>query len=539
MPSTKLAISSLGQITQANIEFGDLTVLVGPQATGKSILLELLKLLVDTGAVLDELKRYGLDWNHDTGKFLDVFLGEGMRSVWREGKSKITFRGEEMDLGKLIGRQKRYKRESLFFIPAQRVLTLGKGWPRPFTDYSPGDPFTVRDFSEKIRKLMESGFGSDESLFPQKQRLKAEIRKLLQETVFSGFGLRVNRHGAQKRLVLSSTGAKDSLPYMVWSAGQREFVPLLMGFYYLLPPTKVSTRDDIKWVVIEELEMGLHPKAISAVMLLVLELLSRGYRVCISTHSPHVLDVVWALKVIQQHNASSRRLLDLFDVDATQNMRYMADEVLKKDARAYYFDPISHDTHDISDLDPGAEERCAVRLGRADGIQRTGGRRGCQCCKRLDGVARTMTFEHALAHTPALKHTYRRGLQGLRSTDRARIVCTQTRNLAGSINLDEALAVTYPHSPRWDYGIGIRKRRGAECIVWVEVHQATARGAEEVCTKHSWLKQWLAASAPLLNDMTSQYVWIASGKVAIPDSSPQRRKLAARGIRFVGRTFRI
>ncbi len=363
MPSTTLVISNLGQITRADIQFGDLTVLVGPQATGKSILLELLKLLVDTGAVLDELKRYGLDWKHDTAKFLDIFLGEGMRSVWREGKSKINFQGKQVDLGKLVGRQKKEKKESLFFIPAQRVLTLGKGWPRPFTDYSPGDPFTVRDFSEKIRKLMESGIGSDESLFPQKQRLKGEMRKLLQETIFSSFGLRVDKHGAQKRLVLSSIGAKDSLPYMVWSAGQREFVPLLMGLYYLLPPTKVPTRDEIKWVVIEELEMGLHPKAISAVMLFVLELLSRGYQVCISTHSPHVLDVVWALKVFQRHNATSKKLLDLFEVEPTQNMRSMADEVLKKDARVYYFDAVSHETRDISELDPGAEEAAEAGWG--------------------------------------------------------------------------------------------------------------------------------------------------------------------------------
>jgi len=337
------------------LTFGDLTVLVGPQATGKSIFLELLKLLVDTGAVLDELKRYGLDWKQDAARFLDIFLGEGMRSVWCEGKSEITFQGEEVDLKKLVGRQRKNKKESLFFIPAQRVLTLGKGWPRPFTDYSPGDPFTVRDFSEKIRKLMETGIGPDESLFPQKQRLKAEMRKLLQTTVFSSFGLRVDKHGAQKRLVLNLTGTKDSLPYMVWSAGQREFVPLLMGFYYLLPPTKVSTRDDIKWVVIEELEMGLHPKAISAVMLLVLELLSRGYQVCISTHSPHVLELVWALKVFKRHNATANKLLDLFEVDHTQSIRSMADEVLKKDARVYYFDPVSHTAHDISELDPGAE----------------------------------------------------------------------------------------------------------------------------------------------------------------------------------------
>ena len=355
MSTTTLQVSRVGPIKRADVTFGDLTVLVGPQATGKSIFLQLLKLLVDTGAVLDHLKRYGLEWRKDPTRFLDIYLGEGMSGVWDGRRSGITFQGEVTDLEKLVGRQKPNKEESLFYIPAQRVLTLANGWPRPFTDYGAGDPFAVRDFSEKIRVLMDSWHGTTDALFPQVGRLKVEIRKLLLDTVFSGFGLEVDKHGAQKRLVLRSGTNESVLPYMVWSAGQREFVPLLLGLYYLLPPTKVSRRGDIEWVVIEELEMGLHPKAISTVLLLVLDLLSRDYRVCISTHSPHVLDVVWALKVFQQHHADSRRLLSLFDVELTQNMRSMADQVLKKDARVYYFDPISGETRDISDLDPGAD----------------------------------------------------------------------------------------------------------------------------------------------------------------------------------------
>ncbi len=181
---------------------------------------------------------------------------------------------------------------------------------------------------------------------------------MLNKTVFAKFGLHVDKHGAQKRLVLKTKTAEanESLPFMVWSAGQREFVPLLLGFYWLLPPTKISRRGDIEWVVIEEPEMGLHPKAISAVMLLVLELLSRNYRVCISTHSPHVLDVVWALKIFQQHNGPAKKFLEMFDVTAAQNMKSMAEDVLNKDARVYYYDPDSGRTSDISGLDPGAAE---------------------------------------------------------------------------------------------------------------------------------------------------------------------------------------
>jgi ABC-type transport system involved in cytochrome bd biosynthesis fused ATPase/permease subunit len=45
---------SVGQIAEASLTFGDLTTLVGPQATGKSIALQLLKLMVDAGQVQEE-----------------------------------------------------------------------------------------------------------------------------------------------------------------------------------------------------------------------------------------------------------------------------------------------------------------------------------------------------------------------------------------------------------------------------------------------------------------------------------------------------
>jgi predicted ATP-dependent endonuclease of OLD family len=46
-----LRVSNLGPIKDASLEFGDLTVLVGPQATGKSLFLQLLKLLFDVGPI--------------------------------------------------------------------------------------------------------------------------------------------------------------------------------------------------------------------------------------------------------------------------------------------------------------------------------------------------------------------------------------------------------------------------------------------------------------------------------------------------------
>ena len=77
MDRMRIKLTNLGQIKEADVQFGDLTVLVGPQATGKSIFLQLLKLLVDTGAIVDELRRFNLDWNGKIENFFELYLAKG------------------------------------------------------------------------------------------------------------------------------------------------------------------------------------------------------------------------------------------------------------------------------------------------------------------------------------------------------------------------------------------------------------------------------------------------------------------------------
>ena len=242
-------------------------------------------------------------------------------------------------------------------------LTLANGWPRPFQGYGAEDPFVVRDFSESFRVLMDKEFSRGGALFPQTNRLKNEYRRLLKSHVFGDFELRIDTHGAQKRLILQQASQSSSIPFMAWSAGQREFVPLLLGLYWLLPAAKISKRDKLEWVIIEEVEMGLHPSAISTVVLLALELLSRGYRVCLSTHSPHVLDVMWALRIIKDHGANPDLLLEIFDARKTPQTRSMADSVLQKTAKVFYFDRKKGETRDISNLDPGAADAAEAGWG--------------------------------------------------------------------------------------------------------------------------------------------------------------------------------
>ena len=79
-----LRAQRFAQIRDATIQFGDLTVLVGPQATGKSILLQLLKLAVDAGRIAGALKENGFGWA-SREEFCAVYFGEGMSAAWKTG----------------------------------------------------------------------------------------------------------------------------------------------------------------------------------------------------------------------------------------------------------------------------------------------------------------------------------------------------------------------------------------------------------------------------------------------------------------------
>lgn len=350
----ELKLSNIGQIKRAVLPLGDLTLFVGPQAAGKSIALQFLKLALDMGYVQQEMKKYGLDWAGSLPEFFDAYFGEGMRNLWSEGRSELWWQHTKVDLAQWIARRRQPKEESLFFIPAQRVLTLRDGWPRPFSDYKPGDPFAVREFSEKLRVLVERELAATASLFPLERRLKKEFREMLERTVFRDFELSVDKVQAQKRLVLGHRGR--SLPYMVWSAGQREFVPLLLGLYWLMPPSKGPRRGQIEWVVLEELEMGLHPRAISVLLLMVLELIRRGYRVCLSTHSPQVLEAAWALRNVSVNGGSAQSLLAVFGAPNTPSLRKLAATIMTKSMKVHYFDPETGHSKDISALDVSDEE---------------------------------------------------------------------------------------------------------------------------------------------------------------------------------------
>jgi hypothetical protein len=85
--------------------------------------------------------------------------------------------------------------------------------------------------------------------------------------------------------------------------------------------------------------------------------------VCVSTHSPQVLEAVWAIERLREAKAGADQLLDLFGARHTHPMRVLAEKVLEKKLKVYYFDRKSNETRDISGLDPDAAEFAEASWG--------------------------------------------------------------------------------------------------------------------------------------------------------------------------------
>lgn len=352
----QLLLENVGPIKNANVELGDLTILVGPQATGKTVFLQTLKLLEDIRYIVHNLKAN--DWyvEKDIDTFIQLYYGEGMSCLFGDS-STITLNKKVLDFKKFL--MTNYQRRNLntLYIPAQRYTTLENGWPRSFNNYTDKPPYVMREFGDVLNAKLFRYRQRQLHLFPMEGKINREIRKGLESSIFEGSKLQIKKVIGNYNIVLSPQGSDDTIQLNAASAGQREFSPYLYSLYYLLPAGKSTKIPDVNTVIIEELEMGLHPKAIGDAFLTVLDLLSRGYRVVMSTHSPVMIDYVWALVVFQ--NSSKRNdaqdfLSRLFDISSGSFVKRIS-TVMEKVIKLYYFNPTDSSSQsqvtDISTLD--------------------------------------------------------------------------------------------------------------------------------------------------------------------------------------------
>jgi AAA15 family ATPase/GTPase len=111
--------------------------------------------------------------------------------------------------------------------------------------------------------------------------------------------------------------------------------------------------------VIEEPEMGLHPKAIKSIIVQVIDLLSRDYKVIISTHSPVFLEFAWAINLLKKQHSPNKAIFELFDLKTTaQTNQLFHDFPNNKTINTFYFSRENGKviSKDISSLDAGSDD---------------------------------------------------------------------------------------------------------------------------------------------------------------------------------------
>lgn len=351
-----LEVNNFGPIEKAKVNFGDLTFIVGPQASGKSLFLELLKYLLDKDFILSDLKRFNyVVENSNPKKILDLFFGEGMNEVFRED-TDIFLDGNRLFTNSLLAfSPENHAEEQMFYIPAQRILSISDGRPKNFMEFDVATPYVLRSFSETLRIYLQGGL-DNAIIFPAGKRLKEALLNSFDENIFHGGKIVMEDMAGLRKIKMRIDNA--NLPFMTWSAGQKEFMPLLLAFYYLSGGnSQLMNRSKHKYIVIEEPEMGLHPQAIKAVILEILELIHNGLKVIISTHSTTLLDFAWAFNIIKKSSCNNKTdaFYEMFDIAKCASNEHLFDGLLEKKVSTVYFSRAGKyvTSTDISSLDAG------------------------------------------------------------------------------------------------------------------------------------------------------------------------------------------
>ena len=344
-------IENLGPIHNVDIEFGDLTFFVGPQASGKSICLEALKLIKDRSKIISTLEQYNYIIDRDPKRLLNGYFGEGLSKLWNES-TKVVLDERNLTLDTLTKKEDGGE-NTIFYIPAQRIVCMGDGYPKFFNDFTIITPYVLRDFSETLRNYVQSTIFGNDKVFPLRKGNKNIAKGSFDKNIFHDGKVVLSEYAGQKKMFLEADNL--DIPFMAWSTGQKEFMPLLLAFYCLMDSG--SNKDsNYSTVIIEEPEMGLHPSAIESILLQICELIGMGYKVVVSTHSSLFIEFAWAFNTLKNMNVDVHAALcSLFKVTKGSSLGKMLKTFKEKAVRTYYFSRSNESEYvsskDISSLD--------------------------------------------------------------------------------------------------------------------------------------------------------------------------------------------
>lgn len=133
-------------------------------------------------------------------------------------------------------------------------------------------------------------------------------------------------------------------------------------------------------------------------------------------------------------------------------------------------------------------------------------------------------FRSAIAATGRLH--LQAGLQAIKADEgRGQISASDPRAVLGSAMIDDDCKPAYPNDSRWDYVIGYDRSKRAVAY-FIEVHSAETSDVSKVADKLTWLRRYLNEdSQRALAAIPHEHHWVASGRINIPEHTPQFKRL--------------
>ena len=119
------------------------------------------------------------------------------------------------------------------------------------------------------------------------------------------------------------------------------------------------------------------------------------------------------------------------------------------------------------------------------------------------------------------------GLRALQRTHRQHVSPRNTRNIAGSADIDQCMKPHAPNAPRWDYAVGYCDDHNCRKVFFIEVHPYKIG---ELLEKKEWLEKFLRGQGkPLWNWASNrEYYWVPTNS-APRAGSPAHRRLSSLG----------
>jgi len=332
----KLVVKNLGPLKEAIIEPRPLTIIVGEQATGKSLVAQLLYFFrgleelfarifnpeLCSGEnwpekvirkLLDDLR--GVSFAYFANGTADVqysFLYEKKTLKW---KVKIYSQNrrirpiKEHLIQQLISWAEIWQKDkealgrsrtgSQIFIPTERSMFTRLINTEPSALYAPYQPLTFKNFADILNQAMNIY----QEIYPGKDGLSTFIEAtslfgkddLINRMKKIGeFVLRAQQEALSGRAYVPDRGPKEwkwkikekIIPIQATASGQMEAWP-----FFVIAATFGARESQIDFYF-EEPETHLHPKAQVKIMEVIAFLVNHGHTFTVTTHSPYVLYIV-------------------------------------------------------------------------------------------------------------------------------------------------------------------------------------------------------------------------------------------------------